>query len=94
MFSLHLVFLSASWPFKLLLTDRKHLFPPSLFFYGGIALIPMTKWVFRSSLRHIYLHDSVLLVAVALSDCGCALDLSIKTLRKVVLILVVVFKLE
>lgn len=49
---------------------------------------------FQVFLRHIYLHGSVLLVAVALSDRGCALDLSIKTLRKVVLILVVVFKLE
>lgn len=92
MFSLHLVFLPASCPFKLLLTDRKHFFFFPLFF--SYALIPTTKWVFRSSLRHIYLHDSVLLVAIALSDHGCALDLSIKTLRKVVLILVVVFKLE
>lgn len=36
MFSLRLVSLSASWPFKLLLTDRKHFVFPLFSFMEGL----------------------------------------------------------
>lgn len=53
-------------------------------------MIPMIKWVFRFSLRHIHLTDGDLLILIM--DHG--VDLNIKAVLRVVLIIVVVCNLD